>query len=213
MPSMKRFFNYFGLLAVLLSFSAVLAMGQSTGGLRGKVRSVKGPGIPNATVTIKKKGVEIRSVKSDSKGEFTMEGLESGMYNLTFEARGYNSGTLYNVEVKKNKVRNLEDRLILNTDQGTQVIIKGSVFDRDGRSLTAAKIELAQINSDGSTRKISTGMSSYQGEFTFRQPEGAAKFRVTATYKGVSGSKEVEVETAAIYRLAISLDVSRDGND
>jgi hypothetical protein len=209
---MKRFCRNFAAVAALVCFSAVLALGQSTGGLRGKVRSVKGPGIPDATVTIKKKNVEVKSVKSDSKGEFTMEGLEAGMYNLTFEARGYNSGTLYNVEVKKNKIRDLEDRLILSTDQGTQVIIKGSVFDREGRSLTAAKIELVKIESGGSTRKISTGLSTVSGEFTFRQPEGTAKFRVTATYKGVSGSKEIEVDTAAIYRLAISLDISRDGN-
>ena len=213
MLSMKRFWKRPALFAAFLCFSAVLALGQATGGVRGKVRSVKGAGIPDATIIAKKKGVALKSVKSDGKGEFTMEGLEAGMYNLTFEARGYSSGTLYNVEVKKNKIRDLEDRLILSTDQGTQVIIKGSVFDREGRSLTAAKIELLQVNSDGSTRKISSSMSTFQGEFTFRQPEGSAKFRITATYKGVSGSKEVEVDTAAIYRLAISLDVSRDGND
>jgi len=209
---MKRFCRNLAPVAALICLSAALVFGQSTGGLRGKVRSARGQGIAGATVTVRKKSVELRSVKSDSKGDFTIEGIEAGMYNLTFEARGYNSGTLYNVEVKKNKIRDLEDRLILSTDQGTQVIIKGSVFDREGRSLTAAKVQLSQLNSDGSTRKIMTGMTTFQGEFTFRQPEGAAKFRVTATYKGVSGSKEVEVDTAAIYRLAISLDVSRDGN-
>lgn len=209
---MKRFCRNLVPIAVILCLSAVLALGQSTGGLRGKVRSAKGPGIPGATITVKKKSVEIKSVKSDSKGEFAIEGIEAGMYNVTFEARGYNPGTLYNVEIKKNKIRDLEDRATLTTDQGTQVIIKGSVFDRDGRSLTAAKVEFLQVNSDGSTRKISSGMTTFQGEFTFRQPEGAAKFRLTATYKGVSGSKEIEVDAAAIYRLAISLDVSRDGN-
>jgi hypothetical protein len=209
---MKRFCRNLAPVAALICFSAVLALGQSTGGLRGKVRSAKGQGIAGAIVTVKKKGVELKSVKSDSKGDFTIEGIEAGMYNLNFEARGYSSGTLYNVEVKKNKIRDLEDRLILSTDQGTQVIIKGSVFDREGRSLTAAKIELVKIESNGSTRKVLTGLSTITGEFTFRQPEGASKFRVTATYKGVSGSKEIEVDTAAIYRLAISLDVSRDGN-
>ena len=36
--------------------------------------------------------------------------------------------------------------------------------------------------------------------------EGAAKYRITATVKGVSVSKEVEVESAAIYRLALNLE-------
>jgi hypothetical protein len=120
---------------------------------------------------------------------------------------------LYNVEVKKKKIRDLEGRLILTADQGTQVIIKGSVFDREGRSLTAAEIKLEKLNSDGTARKLGTAMSTVSGEFTFRQPEGAAKFRVTATYKGKSASKEIEVDTAAIYRLAISLDVSRNGKE
>jgi len=212
MPDMKKLFNHGAFIALFICASAVFVFGQ-TGALRGRVRSVKGPGIPEATVTARKNGVGIKTVKSDSKGDFVIEGLESGNYNLVFEARGYSSGVLYNVEVKKNKVRDLEDRLILSADQGTQVIIKGSVFDRLGRSLTAAKIELVKIKSDGSTQKISTGMSTISGEFTFRQPEGAAKFRVTATYKGVSGSKEIEVDSAAIYRLAISLDISRDGSD
>jgi hypothetical protein len=172
---------------------------------------VRGAGIPDATITVRKKGVGVKSVSSDAKGNFLVEGLENGLYNLVFEAAGYSTGTLYNVEVKKNKVRELSERLILTSDQGTQVIIKGSVFDKYGRSLTAAEIRLDKIESNGAARKISNSMTSVSGEFTFRQPEGAAKFRLTATYKGVTGSKEIDVDDAAIYRLAISLDVSRDG--
>jgi hypothetical protein len=209
---MMKFINRTSLLVVLLCFSAALALGQSTG-VRGKVRSVKGAGIPDASVTVRKKGVDIKTVKTDSNGEFTIDGLEAGNYNLVFEARGYSSGVLYNIEVKKNKIQNLADRLILSADQGTQVIIKGSVFDREGRSLTAAEIKLEKLNSDGSARKLGTAMSTISGEFTFRQPEGAAKFRITATYKGRSASKEIEVDTAAIYRLALSLDVSRSGDN
>lgn len=213
MLKMMKFVNRTCLLAVFLCLSAILALGQNTGGIRGKVRSVKGAGIPDATVTVKQKGVGVKSVKSDSKGDFTIEGLEEGNYNLVFEARGYSSGVLYNIEVKKKKIRDLEDRLILSTDQGTQVIIKGSVFDRDGRSLTAAEIKLEKLGSDGSARKLGTAMSTVSGEFTFRQPEGTAKFRITATYKGKSASKEIEVDTAAIYRLALSLDVTRNGDN
>lgn len=214
MPNMMKFANRSFLVFVFLCFSAAIVLGQSTGGIRGKVRTVKGAGIENATITAKKKGIEIKSVKSDTKGEFSIDGLEAGNYNLVFEARGYSSGVLYNIEVKKNKVQTLDgSRLILSTDQGTQVIIKGSVFDREGRSLTAAEIKLEKLNSDGSTRKLGTAMSTVSGEFTFRQPEGTAKFRVTASYKGKTASKEVEVDTAAIYRLAISLDVSRSGDN
>lgn len=210
MPDSMRVFSRIGLVAVFIGISGLIAFAQ-TGGLKGTVRSVKGGGIADATVTARQKGVGIKSTTTNSKGDFTIDGLDSGLYNLVFEARGYSSGTLYNVEVKKNKVRELTERLILTSDQGTQIIIKGSVFDKHGRSLSAVEIKLEKINGDGSVRKIGNSMSTYSGEFTFRQPEGAAKFRVTASYKGVTGTKEVEVDTAAIYRLAITLDVSRDG--
>jgi hypothetical protein len=206
-----RIFNRLGLVALLLVSSGVAVIAQNTGGLKGTIRTVRGAGIPDATITVRKKGVGVKSVSSDAKGNFLIEGLENGLYNLVFEAAGYSTGTLYNVEVKKNKVRELSERLILTSDQGTQVIIKGSVFDKYGRSLTAAEIRLDKIESNGAARKISNSMTSVSGEFTFRQPEGAAKFRLTATYKGVTGSKEIDVDDAAIYRLAISLDVSRDG--
>ena len=55
-------------------------------------------------------------------------------------------------------------------------------------------------------------MTNIYGEFSFRQPEGAATYRLTAKYKNHTASKDIEVDNAAIYRLAISLDVSRQEN-
>ncbi len=185
------------------------AIAQSTGGLKGKVRTASGDGIGNATITARQKGVDLKTVKGDSKGNFVMEGLETGRYNVVFDAPGYSSGVLYNVEVKKNKVSDLGDRLMLSSDQGTQVIVKGSIFYKEGTSVTGAKVELEKVNADGSTQRLGSSMTNISGEFTFRRPEGAAKLRVTAKFKGISGSKEIEVDQAAIYRLAITLDISR----
>ncbi len=186
-----------------------VASAQSTGGLKGKVRTAGGDGIGNASVTARQKGVDLKTVKGDNKGNFLIDGLETGRYNLVFEAPGYSSGVLYNVEVRKNKVSDLGDRLMLSTDQGTQVIVKGSIFYKEGTSVTGAKVELEKVNADGSTQKLGSSMTNISGEFTFRRPEGAAKLRVTAKFKGISGSKEIEVDQAAIYRLAITLDISR----
>ena len=138
-----------------------------------------------------------------------MEGLRTGKYTLVFDANGFSSGVLYNVEVKDKNVRNLGDRLILAVDQGTQVIVKGSVFYREGTSITGAKIEIERVNADGSTKTLASGLTNVSGEFTFRLPEGSAKLRITAKFKGASGSKDIEVDSAALYRLAINLDISR----
>ncbi len=99
--------------------------------------------------------------------------------------------------------------MILQVDKGTQVIVQGSVFDKNGASLTAVKVEVEKVNSDGSTKKLGTVWTNIYGEFVFRQPEAAAKFRMTVKYHGASAAKDIDVDAAGIYRLAISLDVER----
>jgi hypothetical protein len=208
---MKTKFLKQSLLFVSLTIlSCAFAFGQSTGGVKGKVRA-RGGGVAGATVTARQKGQDIKTVTTDAKGEFVMDGLEDGLYNLAFSKDGYSSGVLYNIEVKKNKITNLPDRLILTTDQGTQVLVKGSVFNQDGVSLYGVEVKIERISEGGSMKKVGSGYTSQAGEFTFRFPEGAAKFRVTASAKGVSASKEISVSgEAAIYRLAITLNIPRE---
>ena len=199
-------FNKLAFVLLCTALFAAATIAQNTGGIKGKVRTTKGSGIGGATVTARKKGVDIKSTTANSKGEFALDGLETGRYNVVFEAPGYSSGVLYNVEINKNKTSDLGDRLILTPDQGNQIILKGSVFDKQGFSVPGAKIEIASVGSDGSKRSLGNTFTSVSGEFTFR-PESAAKLRVTATYKGISESKEITVEEPAFYRLAISLDL------
>lgn len=191
-------------------FSSLFVQAQNSSGVKGKVRTTRGDGIAGAAVTARQNGEDIKTVQSDSKGEFILDGLKPGMYNLVFEKNGYSSGVLYNIEVKKNKIDDLGSRLIMRPDQGTQVIIKGSVFTEDGRSVQGAKIEIEKLSADGKGKKVGNGYTSSSGEFTFRQPEGTARYRVTASMKGSKASKEIEVDSAAIYRLAITLDLSKD---
>lgn len=202
-----KVFKRFSLLILLFVFSGVFAFAQTTGGVKGRIRSNKGDGIGSVTVTARLKGEDVKSVKSDAKGSFVLEGLESGIYNIVFEKNGYGTGIRYNVQVKNGVVNDLGERLILNLDPGTQVIVKGSVFDKNGVSVYGAKIEIHRINDDGKTKKIGSGYTSETGEFTFKFPEASAKFRVIASAKGAKGSKDIEVDSAMIYRLAITLDM------
>ncbi len=196
--------------AVLFLFASS-TLGQTGGAVKGKVRNLRGDNIAGATVTARRDTKDIKSVKSSGDGQFVLDGLDSGTYNIVFDAKGYSSGIKYSVEVKPNQTVDLGNRLILQTDQGTQVIVRGSVFYKDGTSVPAAEVKVEKINSDGSTRKIGTIMTDIRGEFVFRQPEGAAKFRMTVKHKNSTVSKEVQVDSAAIYRLAISLNMTRDG--
>lgn len=188
--------------------SPVLAQ---TGGVKGKVRNMNGDAISGATVTARQSGRDVRSARSGSKGDFLLDGLEEGTYNIVFDARGYASGIKYAVEIKPDKVKDLGDRLYLQEDRGTFVIIQGSVFFKDGTSVRGIDVKVEKVNADGSTSKIATVITNDAGEFAFRRREGAAKYRMTVKYKDSVASKEIEVDTAAVYRLAISLDVSRSG--
>ena len=201
-----RYFDRLIILTAISLFAALAVSAQSTGGIKGKVRNTNGDGIADVVITARQKGENIKTVKTDGKGEFILDGLEAGLYNIVFERDGYSSGVAYNIEIKKKKISDLSGRLVLRTDQGTLVIVNGSVFDSIGRSLPGAKIEVEKIGADGSTKKIGNFLTTSGGEFTFRQPSGAARLRITASFKGAKASRELEVSEAAIYRLAISLE-------
>jgi hypothetical protein len=196
-------------LGLLLSAFCLLspAAAQNTGGAKGKVRNLNDEGIVGATISARQKGVDLKSTKSDAKGNFVLDGLEPGIYNLAFEAKGYSAAVQYNVEIKKNKIRDLGGRLILMVDRGSRVIIKGSVFFREGRSAPGSTVIIERIASDGSGRKIGETMTDSIGEFSFSQPEGPAKLRIRANFRGATGFKEIDVDSAMVYRLAVALDM------
>lgn len=201
---MKKFL--FLILFLAIPFGTALAQ---TGGLKGKIRTAGGDSISGATITVRQGGDDLKSIKSDSKGKFLLEGLKPGKYNVVFSKNGFSSGLMYDVEVVAKSVRDLGDRLILIVDQGTQVIINGSAYNQEGFALYGAKVTIHRVLSDGSTKKAGSGYTSRSGEFTFRFAEGLATFRVTVSAKGNETSKDIEVEEAAIYRLALTLDLGQ----
>jgi hypothetical protein len=192
----------------LVLAAAAAALAQSTGSARGQVKDPRGNGLAGVSVTARLDGKDIKTIRSGSNGTFLMTGLEPGSYNFVFDKQGFASG-LARAEIRAGVTTNLGDRLILAVDQGTLVLIRGSVFNEEGRSISGAKIELLRVNPDGSTKRLETAYSNMSGEFAFRRPEGEVTYRITASAKGVKNSKDVKVDNAAIYRLAITLNLSR----
>src|SRR5262245_3138839 len=120
------------LVLFFLTFLLLVPAALAQGGLKGKVRNTKGSAVAGATITARLNGNDVKSAKSDSKGVFLIEGLKAGTYSVVVEADGYSSGVKQGVQVTNGSVRDLGDRLILAADQGMQVIIKGSVFFKEG---------------------------------------------------------------------------------
>jgi hypothetical protein len=96
--------------------------------------------------------------------------------------------------------------LILGIDEGSIAFLRGSVFTESGRSVPGVRIELARILSENSVQKIDARVTGETGEFVFRLSPETAKYRVTAKAEGAQlVSKDVEIDSAAVYRVALTL--------
>lgn len=193
------------LAAIAAAFSGVHAQDLTTGGVRGKVRDANGRGLAGVSISVKTGDRSVAEAKSDAKGDFQVVGLKSGRYDLIFEKRGFVGGVKPNVEVIGGDIRNLGDNLIMGVDEGFLVLLRGSVFDQNGRSVAGVKVELFRVSTDGSVKRMSTQTTNYSGDFSFRQPEGEQTLRVVASYGKEKVSKDIEVSSAAIYRLALTV--------
>lgn len=184
---------------------ATAAQDRGTGSIKGKVKVETGTPA-SVTVVVKRGEQEITRVTTDKNGSFAVSGLQPGRYSLTFRKPGLSVGTIDNVEVKSGKTRSLGDRLVLSVDEGSIAFIRGSVFTANGVSVPGARVELARILDDGSTKKIDGRVTTETGSFVFRLTPEPGKYRVTAKISGAEPtSRDVEIDGAAVYRLAISL--------
>ena len=199
-------FNKSLLLAITL-LAAGIAAGQdkSLGSIKGKVRVETGT--PNGiTVLVRRGETEVTRTTTSKNGDFVVSQLQPGKYGLTFRKPGLSIGTMEDVEVKAGKTRSLGDRLVLTIDEGSIAFVSGSVFSADGRSVPNAKVELFRILEDGSTKKIDGRITTETGSFKFRLSPDVAKYRVSVKSDGAEPiSKDVEIDGAAVYRVALSL--------
>ncbi|HLL71176.1 MAG TPA: carboxypeptidase-like regulatory domain-containing protein [Pyrinomonadaceae bacterium] len=201
-------------LCVLLSllafgFNAASSAAQknkTTGGIKGKVKTESGDSAEGVRVTVRQGEREVASASTDRKGQFEINGLVAGRYDITFRKQGLSVAEVKDFEIVAGKPRALGGNVVLPIDEGSLVFVKGSVFTEEGRSLRGARVELARVESDGRVKKIDGRVSNESGSFSFRLPVETARYRVTAKMDGMTAaSKDVEVEGAAVYRVALAL--------
>ncbi|HEY2961057.1 MAG TPA: carboxypeptidase-like regulatory domain-containing protein [Pyrinomonadaceae bacterium] len=205
-------FRYLGFLVAIVVMSAafdqrvLLAQDKSTGSIKGKVRVETGTPT-GITVLVRRGQTEVARGETGKNGEFLISRLAPGVYGLTFRKPGLSIGTIEDVEVKAGKTRSLGDRLILTIDEGSIAFLSGSVFSADGRSVAGAKVELARLLEDGSAKKIDSRITTETGSFKFRLAPEQAKYRVSVKPANSADaiSKDVEIDGAAVYRVALSL--------
>jgi Carboxypeptidase regulatory-like domain len=200
-------FNKTLFVLLITLFAAGVSSGQekTLGTLKGKVRVETGTPA-GVTVVVRRGETEVTRSTTDKNGDFVVSRLTPGVYGLTFRKPGLSIGSLEDIEVKAGKTRSLGDRLILTIDEGSIAFLSGSVFTPDGRSVANAKVELARILEDGTTRKIDGRVTTETGSFKFRLSPDPGKYRVSVKANGAEPvSKDVEIDGAAVYRVALSL--------
>jgi len=194
------------ILLLLLALSGAAQQSRTTGSIKGKVKTESGASAEGVRVSARQGEQELAGATTNRKGQFEIAGLAPGRYSLTFRKPGLSVAEIKDFEVVAGKARSLGGDLVLPVDEGSLVFVKGSVFNEAGRSLAGARVELARIEADGTIKKIDGRVSNESGAFAFRLPIATARYRVTAKMDGMAAaSKDVEVEGAAVYRVALSL--------
>jgi hypothetical protein len=182
----------------------------TTGAIVGRVRVEEGHGANGVSVVVRSGDREVARTSTNAKGEFAFRDVEPGVYGLTLRKAGLQVGRMDGIEVRAGKTVTLKEGLYLPVDEGSIAFIRGSVFSGAGRSFNGAKVELARVEADGSLRKLDSRVSNATGSFAFRLPPERARYRLTAKADGMQpATADVEVEGAAIYRAALSLEPAR----
>lgn len=177
---------------------------KSTATIKGKVRVERGSPAGVAVIVLQGER-EVARAMSDKKGDFVVTRVPPGTYSIKFRKAGLAVGTIDDVSVKAGQTRTLGDKLYLTIDEGSIVFIRGSVFSDGGRSVPGVKVELARIISDNAIQKLDSRVTGETGEFVFRLPPDPGKYRLTLKDNGSEpSSKDVEVESAAVYRVALT---------
>jgi hypothetical protein len=202
-------FNKTAFALLLMLLMTGVAPGQnkdkSLGGIKGKVRVETGTPA-GVTVVVRRGETEVTRVETSKGGDFTVPRLTPGIYGLTFRKPGLSIGTIEEIEVKAGKTRSLGDRLVLTIDEGSIAFLSGAVFNADGRSVPNAKVELARVLDDGTTKKIDGRLTTETGSFKFRLSPDAARYRVSVKTEGADPvTQEVKIDGAAVYRVALNL--------
>lgn len=201
-------------IAVICSMMAASASQHKVGTLKGKIEGEKGKPIADADVRVmSSRSRTVKETKTDQSGGYSFE-LEPDDYTISFDANGFQGGTLRDMqqveEGKETKVKTIQLQKARRTS-----LLRGAVFDSDGRSLAGVRLKLVRVPSTDEIKerkKVDSLSMSYttnnHGEFAFRLPSVRARYQVTAALSGYKPeTKTIEVNEDEAVPLSFSLEL------
>ncbi len=200
-------------LSALVVLCSLAAAAQKTGTLKGRVENEKGKPLADVAITVmSSRDRSTKETKTDQSGCYSLD-LEPGDYTVAFDAEGYRSGKLTDMQQVEEGKETTIKTIRLQKERGTSRI-RGAVFDADGRSLAGVKLKLIRIATDEEKkegRRFKSFTSDYvtnnRGEFAFRVPSERARYLVTASLSGYKAqTKTIDVNESESVPLAFSLE-------
>ena len=100
------------LLAALLAIPLFVVHGAAGGRIEGKITDPKGAAIPGASVTVTSQTSKQEfTAVTDANGQYKVEGLPAGIYNVTVTAKGFKETRQADVKVEDDSVKPLDVKL------------------------------------------------------------------------------------------------------
>lgn len=199
---------------VVACSSIIQAFDQKLGTLKGKIENEKGKPIAGAEVrAMRSRDRSIKETTTNDAGAYSFE-LEPDDYTISFDAEGYQGGTLVHMQQVEEGKETAVKTIRLGKSAHRTSLIRGAVFDSKGSSLAGVRLKLTRVPTEEEEKdhkRIGSLALSYttnsRGEFAFRVPAARARYQVTAALDGYkSETKRVDVNESEAVPLAFSLE-------
>ena len=202
---------------VILCLAPAVAFAQQKGSLKGKIEDQKGKPIAGAQVRVlRSRDRSSKETTTDQAGVYSFE-LVPDDYSISFDAEGFLGGSMVRMKQVEEGKETTVKTIRLDKVKSRTSLIRGAVFDIDGRSLAGAKVKLVRVPTaeEHQEKKPVESLkrdytSNSRGEFAFRVPARRARYQVTASLSGYKPeTKVVDVQEDEAVPLAFSLTPSR----
>jgi hypothetical protein len=180
-----------------------------TGAIRGQVSGASGLSygqgvlsaesnifaVPNTNITLKNASTGImRTMRTDSNGNFRMEGISPGYYEVAFEAKPFKR-QVRGIDVRPGETTDASTRMLTSTEAGHIINISGCPARRVGgltpTDLSSAEIKLRRTTCYGPCPAYSISLYG----------DGRVEYRGDR-YVSVRGIRKYRVERSAVVGLA-----------
>jgi 5-hydroxyisourate hydrolase-like protein (transthyretin family) len=196
----------------LLSLCALLVAptrAQGNGAIQGKVKERDGKALADVSVKIErvvdaKTKQDAGTTKTNAQGEFAFTNLPAGSYALTFELAGFRLFVTRPFEIKAGETYKVPRPVEMARERESHSLVRGAVLTSEGFSLPGVRVTIERLGGKGfkKTEKV----SAEGGEFAFRVPSEASRYKVSAAAPGFEPlSVEVEVGPDEIRTISLPL--------